>query len=57
VAADGVRTVVGVSCDAGTFARDAGDPGGAAASRLQRVVPVDQFLHTAHVEMVGVFAR
>jgi 23S rRNA (uracil1939-C5)-methyltransferase len=56
VAADGVSTVVGVSCDAGTFARDAAilTSGG---FRLQRVVPVDQFLYTAHVEMVGVFAR
>jgi 23S rRNA (uracil1939-C5)-methyltransferase len=47
---------VGVSCDAGTFARDAGvlvDGG----FRLERVVPVDQFRHTAHVEMVGVFSR
>jgi 23S rRNA (uracil1939-C5)-methyltransferase len=47
---------VGVSCDAGTFARDAAilTSGG---FRLQRVVPADQFLYTAHVEMVGVFAR
>jgi 23S rRNA (uracil1939-C5)-methyltransferase len=56
VAAEGVRTVVGVSCDAGTFARDAGILV-AGGFTLERVVPVDQFLHTAHVEMVGVFAR
>ena len=54
--AEGVRTVVGVSCDADTFARDAGIlvQGG---FRLDRVVPVDQFQYTAHVEMVGVFSR
>jgi 23S rRNA (uracil1939-C5)-methyltransferase len=56
VAAEGVRTVVGVSCDAGTFARDAGILVEGSFT-LERVVPVDQFLHTAHVEMVGVFAR
>jgi 23S rRNA (uracil1939-C5)-methyltransferase len=56
VAADGIRTVVGVSCDAGTFARDAAVlvEGG---FRLERVVPVDQFRYSAHVEMVGVFNR
>ncbi len=56
VNAPGVIRVVGVSCDAGTFARDAGvlTDGG---FRLERVVPVDQFRHTAHVEMVGVFTR
>lgn len=56
VAADGVVAVAGVSCDAGTFARDAGIlvNGG---FRLDRVVPVDQFLYSSHVEMVGIFAR
>jgi 23S rRNA (uracil1939-C5)-methyltransferase len=56
VRAAGVTRVVGVSCDAGTFARDAGVlvEGG---FRLERVTPVDQFLHSAHVEMVGVFTR
>lgn len=55
-AADGIRTVVGVSCDAGTFARDASVlvKGG---FRLERVVPVDQFKYAAHVEMVGIFSR
>ena len=55
-AAEGVRTVVGVSCDASTFARDANIlvEGG---FRLDRVVPVDQFRYTAHVEMVGIFSR
>lgn len=51
-----VPLVVGVSCDAGTFARDAAllvDGG----FRLERVVPVDQFRYSSHVEMVGVFRR
>jgi len=56
VSTPGVVKVVAVSCDAGTFARDASvlADGG---FRLEQVVPVDQFRHTAHVEMVGVFSR
>ena len=56
VSARNVQTVVGVSCDAGTFARDASVliNGG---FRLERVIPVDQFKYTAHVEMVGIFNR
>jgi 23S rRNA (uracil1939-C5)-methyltransferase len=49
-------TVVGVSCNPQTFARDARvliDAG----FRLERVTPVDQFLWSAHVELVGVFRR
>ena len=48
--------VVGVSCNPQTFARDARvliDAG----FRLERVTPVDQFLWSAHVELVGVFRR
>ncbi|RZJ00674.1 MAG: class I SAM-dependent RNA methyltransferase [Brevundimonas sp.] len=48
--------VVGVSCNPVTFARDARlliDAG----FRLKRVTPVDQFLWSAHVELVGVFTR
>ncbi len=54
LAAAGVPTIVSVSCDAGTFARDAGIliAGG---YRLERVVPVDQFKYSAHLELVGVF--
>lgn len=50
------ETVVGVSCNPVTFARDARiliDAG----FRLERVTPVDQFLWSAHVELVGVFRR
>ena len=49
-------TVVYVSCNPVTFARDARvllDAG----FRLERVTPVDQFLWSAHVELVGVFRR
>jgi 23S rRNA (uracil1939-C5)-methyltransferase len=43
-----------VSCDAGTFARDARilvDGG----YRIGTVVPVDQFLWSAHIELVAAF--
>ena len=48
--------VVGVSCNPQTFARDARiliDGG----FRLDKVTPVDQFLWSTHVELVGVFRR
>lgn len=48
--------VVGVSCNPQTFARDARmliDKG----FRLETVTPVDQFLWSAHVELVGIFRR
>lgn len=48
--------VIGVSCNPATFARDARtliDAG----FRLERVLPVDQFLWSPHVELVGVFSR
>jgi len=51
-----VARVVGVSCNPATFARDARtliDAG----FRLERVLPVDQFLWSPHIELVGVFAR
>lgn len=47
---------VGVSCNPATFARDARvlvDAGFV----LERVLPVDQFLWSPHVELVGVFRR
>lgn len=55
-AARDVQRVVGVSCAPATFARDARlltDAG----FRLERVLPVDQFLWSPHVELVGVFVR
>jgi 23S rRNA (uracil1939-C5)-methyltransferase len=51
-----VPTIVGVSCNPATFARDAAIliAGG---YRLTKVTPVDQFRHSAHVELVGLFTR
>jgi 23S rRNA (uracil1939-C5)-methyltransferase len=51
-----VSRVIGVSCNPTTFARDARilvDAG----FTLERVLPVDQFLWSPHVELVGVFSR
>jgi len=56
LAASGVPSVAVVSCDPASFARDArilleGD------YRLVRVRPVDQFLFSAHVELVAHFEK
>ncbi|MDB5510960.1 MAG: methyltransferase [Enterovirga sp.] len=51
-----VRRVIMVSCDPGTFARDAAALVGG-GFRLRRVLPVDLFAWSAHVEIVGVFER
>ena len=51
-----VPVIAYASCDPKSFARDAkvlGDGG----YRLESVTPVDQFLFTPHVELVGVFRR
>ncbi|HEY4406105.1 MAG TPA: RNA methyltransferase [Xanthobacteraceae bacterium] len=56
LAASAVPIVVAVSCNAVTFARDAGALA-AGGYRLTRVTPVDQFLYSAHVELVGKFER
>jgi 23S rRNA (uracil1939-C5)-methyltransferase len=56
LAAAEVATVVSVSCDAGTFARDASILI-AGRYELERVVPVDQFKYSAHLEIVGLFRR
>jgi 23S rRNA (uracil1939-C5)-methyltransferase len=56
IAASRAPIAIGVSCDPATFARDARilvDGG----FRLSRVLPVDQFLWSPHVELVGVFTR
>src|SRR6478609_4401662 len=56
LAASKVATVVYVSCDAGSFARDAAllVAGGYA---LDGVTPVDQFRYSAHIELVARFRR
>ncbi len=56
LAESSVPVVVAVSCNASTFARDAALLIGGGYT-LARVTPVDQFLHSAHVELVGVFEK
>jgi 23S rRNA (uracil1939-C5)-methyltransferase len=56
LAASKVPMVIAVSCNASTFARDARllvDGG----YRLDCVMPIDQFRHTPHVELVARFQR
>jgi 23S rRNA (uracil1939-C5)-methyltransferase len=56
IAASKVPLAVGVSCNVQTFARDARilvDAG----FTLTKVHPIDQFLWSPHVELVGVFKR
>jgi 23S rRNA (uracil1939-C5)-methyltransferase len=51
-----VPVVIAVSCNVATFARDARlliDGG----YKIDAVVPVDQFRHTPHVELVARFTR
>ena len=56
LAASTIAAVVAVSCNPATFARDAARliSGG---FRLLRVVPVDQFVWTPHLELAAVFCR
>ena len=51
-----VKTVVAVSCDAGSFARDAEILTGGGYA-LKKVTAVDQFKWSSHVEIVGLFTR
>jgi 23S rRNA (uracil1939-C5)-methyltransferase len=56
LAKSAVATVVAVSCNPATFARDVRlllDGG----YKLKSVTPVDQFRHSAHVEVVGLLTR
>lgn len=56
IARSKVSRVIGVSCNPATFVRDARllvDAGFV----LEKVLPVDQFLWSAHVELVSVFTR
>jgi 23S rRNA (uracil1939-C5)-methyltransferase len=51
-----VERVVYASCDPGSFARDARalQDGG---YRLEKLLPIDQFLWSTHVELIALFAR
>ena len=56
IASSRVARVVAVSCNPSTFARDARlliDGG----YRLKNVTPVDQFVYTAHIELVATFEK
>lgn len=56
IARSKVARAIGVSCNPATFGRDARiliDAG----FTLERVLPVDQFLWSPHIELVGVFSR
>lgn len=56
IARSGATRVVGISCNPTTFARDArvlADAGW----RLEQVTPVDQFLWSAHIELIALFGR
>ncbi len=56
LAKSNVATIAYVSCDVGSFVRDAAKllQGGYV---LERVTPVDQFRYSAHVELVAVFTK
>jgi len=56
LAHSGLPLIAYVSCNPVSFARDAAilAEGG---FRLESVTPVDQFLWSPHVELVGVFGR
>lgn len=56
IAGSGVSVAVGVSCNPATFARDAAVLV-AGGFRLDHILPVDQFLWSPHIELVGVFVR
>jgi 23S rRNA (uracil1939-C5)-methyltransferase len=56
LASSKVPRIVYASCDPGSFARDARvlQEGG---YRLEKLLPVDQFLWSAHIELIALFAR
>ena len=56
LAASKVKRIAYVSCDAGSFARDAAILV-KAGFRAGPVLPVDQFLYSDHIELVGSFVR
>ena len=56
IASSKVSRVIGVSCNPATFVRDARILADAGFT-LDRLLPVDQFLWSPHIELVAVFNR
>jgi 23S rRNA (uracil1939-C5)-methyltransferase len=56
LAASAIGTIVAISCNPATFARDAAKLVGG-GYRVERVTPVDQFVWTPHLELAAVFRR
>jgi 23S rRNA (uracil1939-C5)-methyltransferase len=56
LAASAIETVVALSCNPASFARDAAKLVGG-GYRLERITPVDQFVWTPHLELAAVFRR
>ena len=56
LASSAIGSVVAVSCNPATFARDAARLIGG-GFRIERVVPVDQFVWTPHLELAARFSR
>ncbi|HTR86519.1 MAG TPA: RNA methyltransferase [Reyranella sp.] len=51
-----VRRIVYASCDPGSFSRDARTLQ-EAGFRLEKLMPIDQFLWSGHVELISMFAK
>ena len=56
LAAAGPRRVIGISCEPGTFARDAARLV-AGGYRLVEVRPIDQFVYSSKIELAALFER
>ena len=56
LARSAIARIVAVSCNPASFARDAALLA-AGGYRLERLTPIDQFLWSPHLELVGIFVR
>jgi 23S rRNA (uracil1939-C5)-methyltransferase len=56
LAASAIETIIAISCNPATFARDAAQLVGG-GYRLERVTPIDQFVWTPHLELAAIFRR